>query len=532
MEKIENNSEKISQKNILALNNYIGHRRVRTRLVLEGILAGLAAAMMTVAYRFAIDQAEKIRHDVLSLVQDNQAFLPLWLLFLGLGGLVIAWAIRLEPLSSGSGIPQVKGMLLGLIDVSWFKVVLAKFIGGVVAIVGGLSLGREGPSIQLGSSAALGLGRLFHQEKKEAKLLLTCGASAGLATSFNAPLAGLIFSLEEMHKNFSSIILISTLAACVAADFVSKQFFGLAPVLDFSGIQVLPLAYYLWLLPLGLLCGLLGLVFNNGLVKCQDLMQKPKMPFWALPVLVMIFAGGLGLFLPEVLGGGHHLIMDLIKPQAVGYLFLLLVVKYVLTMVSYGSNAPGGIFLPLLALGALTGSLFGQILVTQLGLPEYLVKNFMILAMAGTFTAIVRAPVTGIVLIVEMTGTFKVLLPVLTVCLVAFITAELFGVAPIYDTLLHRLLTKMKKRNLPVGSKKEIIEIPVYAYSSIEGKMLKDIELPKDSLIINISRGEENITPKGHFRFQMGDILAVLCNQNRQFEVRSYYEGLACDDNK
>jgi H+/Cl- antiporter ClcA len=516
-----NSTKKVcSTEKINYLNYYVGHKRIKLRLVFEGIACGIVASLIVVLYRFAIDWADHWRNVAIQQVIANWHWIFLWLAALIVGGLVIAWSLRYEPLSSGSGIPQIKGMIIGAVEAKWYKVILAKFIGGIVAILGGFSLGREGPSIQLGSSASAGMGKLLKKDPGEQRILLTCGASAGLATAFNAPLAGLIFSLEEMHKNFSPIVLISALSSCVAADFISKQFFGMSPVLNFTGINIMPLTYYPYIIPLGILLGAFGLLFNKGLVSTQDLINQSKLPKTAIPVVIMVVVGMVGLALPQTLGGGHHLIMNLMEPTMVSWLLLLLLVKFILTMISYGSGAPGGIFLPLLALGALVGSIYGNLLVEWIGLPEVYVINFIILAMAATFTAIVRAPVTGIILIVEMTASFKTLLPVLAICLTAFFTAELMEYEPIYDTLLHRLLHKTKGIRIQPGSKKEVSEYTVCVGSYLEGKYLRDIELPCDSLIINITRRERNITPKGKFQFQVGDILAIMANKCDGCELR------------
>jgi len=508
-----------STNRINYLNNYIGHKSTKARLVFEGIASGAVASIITVIYRILIDKADYLRNIAINMVRADWRLGFFWILFLALGGFAIALLIKYEPMSSGSGIPQIKGMILGLIDENWIKVIITKFLGGIVAILGGLSLGREGPSIQLGSSAATGFGKLFKRNSGEERFVLTCGASAGLATAFNAPLAGLIFSLEEMHKTFSPIVLISALSSCVVADFISKQVFGMSPVLNFTGIEMLPLQYYTYIIPLGIIMGFIGLLFNKTIVNTQSFLNNKYFNKIAVPVIVMVIVGTVGLFFPQALGGGHNLIMSLSKMTSIKFLVILLLVKFAFTMISYGSGAPGGIFLPLLAIGALVGSIYGNALALILNIPETYVSNFIILAMAGAFTAIVKAPVTGIILIVEMTASFKVLLPVLLVCLIAFITAELLGFEPIYDTLLHRLL-KRKGIKIPQGSKKDILEFAVNAGSLMENRYLKDISLPDDSLVINITRGNRDITPNGKFKFHVGDIVAILCDKNSISDIR------------
>jgi H+/Cl- antiporter ClcA len=246
---------------------------------------------------------------------------------------------------------------------------------------------------------------VFKRAKLEEKYLITSGASAGLAAAFNAPLAGVMFALEEVHKNFSPLVLISALSAALSAEYVSKSFYGLKPVLNFSGITLLPLRYYYFIIILGVIIGIFGALFNKTLLATQTLYSKmkwiPKELHIILPLLMTVI---FGFYLPQVLGGGHELILSISESGKYTILFLclLLIMKFLFTMASYGSGAPGGIFLPLLSIGALIGAIYGTALTSIWHLDSSYISTFLILAMAGYFTAVVRAPITGMILITEM----------------------------------------------------------------------------------------------------------------------------------
>ena len=227
----------------------------RLKLVFEAIGVGIFAGLLIVLYRFALEKTMVLLHKIYEILTQRPYLTPVWVGVILLIGIVVGIITKAEPMVSGSGIPQVEGVLLRKLKMTWWKVILGKFFGGVLAIGSGLSLGREGPSVQLGAAVGQGFSKIFKRVKLEEKFLITSGASAGLAAAFNAPLAGVMFALEEVHKNFSPLVLLSSLAAALSADFVSSGFFGLKPVLNFNGLSPLPLKSYIFIIVLGVLLG-------------------------------------------------------------------------------------------------------------------------------------------------------------------------------------------------------------------------------------------------------------------------------------
>jgi hypothetical protein len=196
-------------------------------------------------------------------------------------------------------------------------------------------------------------------------------------------------------------------------------------------------------------------------------------------------------------------------------LLIILIFKYLFSLLSYGSGAPGGIFFPLLVLGALTGAIYGNLIVKFTGMDYKFINNFIMLAMAGYFTAIVRAPITGSILITEMTGSFSNLLSLSVVSLVAYSVAYLLESEPIYESLLERLLRNNGQFKFHGDSKnKSILEIPVCLASFMDGKKIKQLSLPKQCLLVGIRRGEKELIPKGNTTIHSGDCLIVLVNED------------------
>ncbi len=493
--------------------------KFRYLLIVQGILVGVVAGLVSCAYRIAIEKSSVI----LSFFGDfaKQSFIngALWFILLIISGIFVGKLQKGEPLIGGSGIPQVEGELHGIFDPNWFSIIWKKFLGGFIALCAGLSLGREGPSIQLGAMAAKGISKGTKRGKLEEKLLITCGAGAGLAAAFNAPLAGVLFSLEELHKNFSVEVMLSVMASCVTADFISRNIFGLDPAFTFTNVSVTPLSMLPLMFLLGVILGFFGAFYNLCIKVFQKMYDKLPIKKEFRMVIPFILAGILGFFFPYVLGGGHNLIHDLaVGKFSLTLILLIIIVKFIFSMVSFCSGCPGGIFLPLLVLGGLTGGAFGQFTITYFGFSQALLQNFSILAMAGFFSAIVRAPITGIVLICEMTGTFQNLLAISLISLSSYVVADLLGAQPIYDQLLDKISpAKVPENPSPV---KILLEIPVHFGSQAEGQMIKDLDLPKNCLIVAVNRGSKEILPKGGTRLHAGDCVVVLSSEDSAYHVK------------
>ena len=417
-------------------------RRIPVMLITEGLCVGLIGGFIVLLYRVALTFAGNWLIKILSYIKGNPFRCAVWFLILMALAWIVGRLVKWEPMISGSGIPQVEGEVSGRLSQNWKRVLPAKFAGGFLCMLGGLSLGREGPSIQLGAMAGQGISRALGRGKREEKFLMTCGASAGLSAAFHAPLAGMMFAVEEIHKTFSIPILLPVMTASVTADYIASHILGLDPVFHFQITEYLPQNYYWLLILLGILVGVSGVFYNWGMLKAQELYRKiPLLKETGRLLIAFLTAGVLGLVMPSVLGSGSGLIASLTKGEMVlGMVVLTLVVKFLFSAVSFGSGAPGGIFFPLLILGALLGAVFAMTGAEFFDLDPVYINNFVLLGMTGFFTAIVRAPLTGIILLFEMSGSISQMLSLSIVSVTAYIVATLMRSEPIYDSLLKRIL--------------------------------------------------------------------------------------------
>lgn len=490
--------------------------------LLKSILVGLLAGIVVVFYRSVLIWAEDISFQLFGYVKDNLEVIPVAVVALICVGYLIGTLVSKFRMISGSGIPQVKGIIMGHFTDSWLSTLLAKFFGGAVSILAGFSLGREGPSIQLGGCVGEGVGKKLAKTTTEKKILIVSGASAGLAAAFNAPLAGAVFALEEIIKYVSPVILLSTMVSAVVADFISTMVFGFEPVFDFVVNSVIPQNGYWLLFILGAVLGAAGAFYNYILVKIQKLYKKVKwLNVRTRPIIPAIAALIISFFFPVVLGSGNRIIAELHPSSGLTLLCLILVFKFIFSMISFGSGAPGGVFFPLLVMGATIGAIFGNIAIGYLGFDPSLFYNFVIIAMAGFFTAIVRAPITGIILLVEMTGSFANLLSLTVVAIVAYVTATLFKSAPIYDTLLENLKGNNLTGTEKDGDNKITVEVVVQHGSLAANKLVKEIDLPKSCLLIAIKRGGRDIIPRGDTKILAGDNLVLMTDLSCEVLTRT-----------
>ena len=501
-----------------AMGLFTDPRHFKLRLFLEGNIIGILTGLLITLFRYLLERSEHLLPVLYGWLRLHPAMIVVWFVVLAGIGWLLYRIVKLDAMTSGSGIPQIKGILLGKMDMNWARVLVLKFLGAVLGIGAGMSLGREGPSVQLGACLGQGIGRLTHRSYAEGRYLLTAGAGAGLAAAFNAPLAGVIFCLEELTKNFSPFVLMSAMAATVLSTTVTQYFFGMQPVFHMGEVPVVSTgSVYFLLVLLGAFVGMLGLVFNRMLVVSLDGYASSPLRPWAKPMVPLFAAGVLGFVLPAVLGGGSPLVDSLVVTDyPLTVLVVLLAGKFLFTMLCFGSGVPGGIFLPMLVLGAIGGAIFAKCAVF-LGLmaPAWTI-DCIVFGMAAYFAAVVKAPVTGSILIMEMTGSFEHMLALILVSMTAFLEADFSGSEPVYEMLLARSLAVRERISQKIRRRRVMVELIVGSGSSLDGKCVREAAWPADSLLVNVKRGAVELVPAADLCLVQGDYLYVLVDDQAQ----------------
>lgn len=425
-------------------------------LIVAGIV-GTLAGLVGVAFEKAVNAVTTQRLSMLATVDKHWILVfPLAFILSGLLAMVGYYLVRrFAPEASGSGIPEIEGALEELRPVRWWRVIPVKFFGGMGALGAGMVLGREGPTVQLGGNIGRMVLDIFRMKSTEARhSLLATGAAAGLSAAFNAPLAGILFIIEEMRLQFrySVISIKAVFIGVIMSSIVFRIFNGEGAVIEVGKLATAPVNT-LWLyLLLGMLFGVVGVLFNTLIFKTQDMFQRLHGGNLRKILIIGGVLGGvcgvLGVIEPEAAGGGFNLIpIAAAGNYTVGMLLFIFITRVITTLLCFGSGAPGGIFAPMLALGTLLGTAFGM--ASDSLFPAYHLQagTFAIAGMGALFAASVRAPLTGIVLVLEMTDNYQLILPMIITCLGATLLAQFLGGKPLYSSLLARTLAKQQQKD-------------------------------------------------------------------------------------
>lgn len=486
------------------IQEYLEVRQQRRWIFPRAALVGFLAGVVALLFRAALTGADSLRNGILTWAHQYPVFgwiFPVLFAMLG-AGVSVAITRRYAPEASGSGIPHLEAVLHRFRKLDWKRVLPVKFFGGIIAIGSGLALGREGPTVQMGGAIGDATSRWLKSTERERLTLISSGAGAGLAAAFNAPLSGLIFVLEEVRRDFQPIVFGAAFVAAVIADIIARIGAGQFSVFAVPSYPVPPLASLPIFAVLGILAGLLGVLFNRGLLSTIQWYTRIPARYSLLAAAV---TGGLvglaGWFSPLLIGSGHALAESALQGElvliAIPAFFL---VRFLLTVSSYGTGAPGGIFAPLLVLGALIGLAVGQIAHALWPAIAPIPAAFAVVGMAAYFTAIVRAPLTGIMLIIEMTGNYHQMLPLLVSCFCAYAVAEYLKDLPIYEALLERDLKRGGVGHLlkePV-----VVEFNIQTGAPFVGREVRSLGLPSGCILVRCSDGKREWVPKANTQLE------------------------------
>lgn len=425
-------SRKIFQK-----TGYFLQEIARSKIILQAVMVGLISGLLVVFFKVSINKLFEFIQNFISQFDLSHKLL-IFPLITTLGGLISGVLVfKFAPETKGSGIPFVKMVMARMGNITRVRTIVVKFLAGVAGIGTGLSLGREGPSVQLGAGAGALVGKIFKMKGTDQGKLIAAGAGSAIGATFNAPIAGTIFVLEELVNKFSASLLFPVLVATVTASSVARHFLGNNPSftipyithdLSFEGISVCII--------LGIVAGFLGVAFAKIIYKNNEFFEKmDKIPNWLKPAIAGFGIGVIGIFIPYVLGSGN-LSVDLLLQHklALSVVVLVFAVKFFVTPFCFGSGAAGGIFLPMLMLGSFLGYIVASIF-NMFGFHVDVVVMAMI-GMGAFLASVARTPITAVVMVFEMTAGYTHILPIMLSAAIADLIAEKLNHRPIYASLI------------------------------------------------------------------------------------------------
>lgn len=468
---------------------------VDARLYFVSLLVGLLTGLVAVPYHYLLQLFYNYRKEFFESSPPWYlhvvAFVTLWGVLIFVSRLVKHW-----PYISGGGISQTRGAINGRIVYKHsLRQLLAKFVGGVLTLSSGLSMGREGPSVQMGSYIGDLVGKWGHILCGERKQLLAAGAGAGLAAAFAAPLAAATLVIESIERFDAPKTAITTILAGVVAGAIANMIFPINPYHEINAVAPdLSLALQLKLFLLfAVVVSVFGKIYSLLMLYIKRLYPAIKQPEYIKLLGLLFMAYAISLTLTDLTGGGEQFLME----QALGgtetiiWISCMMLLHVVFTVYSFSSGLPGGSFIPTLVTGGLLGKICALLLVQHGVIAQENISYVMLIGMAAFLVAVVRTPITAIILITEITGHFEIFYPSIVVGGLTYYFTELLEIKP-FNVMFYE---EMIKQPIFQQEKRLKLDVEVMAGSYFDGKSVDRLHLPNNCIIVNIHRDRKDFPP-------------------------------------
>ncbi|MBE6555117.1 MAG: hypothetical protein E7663_02615 [Ruminococcaceae bacterium] len=459
-------------------------------------ITGMITGGIVFAFRVISERIIEWSKEIYAFANANPAYIPLLAIGALLAALIVSFALTYSPHSRGGGIPTAVALMRGLITFHWLRNIIFVFTSALLSYICGIPLGNdEGPAVQMGTAVGSGTTKLFAKKHRAwERYLMTGGATAGFATATGAPVAAVLFGLEEAHSRFSPLLIMSSISSVMCGmgvlEVLCRIFDKHSALFHFTIGEILPLRLIWVAIPVGLLCGLFAFLFAKTTLKIRTVLHKRLKNvhtfFKVAPVFLLVTL--VGCFSYQCIGTGHALIEELLEQRVVWYVALaLLLVRSLLVILSNDVGATGGLFTPLLVCGALIGSMLAEGMIAM-GLlePRYFML-LVVIGMASFFAASVRTPLTAMVFSVEVLSGFGNVLPILLAVIISYVIVEVVGVTSINEIAMEREIHRENR-----GRSKSIVDVDVVAMpgSFAVGKEPRDILWPASCYVLSVRKDE------------------------------------------
>ena len=460
---------------------------IDARLYFVSIFVGLLTGLIAVPYHYLLQYFFNLRYDFFNSHPKWYWYIPLFLLMWGIL-VFVSWLVKKMPLITGGGIPQTRGVINGRVEYKHPLIeLISKFVGGILALSTGLSLGREGPSVQIGSYVGCLVSKWGRVLAGERKQLLSAGAGAGLAAAFAAPLASSLLVIESIERFDAPKTAITTLLAGVVAGGVASWIFPINPYFQIDAI-VPGMTFWsqvkLFLL-LAAVISVFGKLFSITTLQVKRIYPAIKHPEYVKMLYLLFIAFMISMTEVNLTGGGEQFLLSQAMHPDMHILWIvgMMLLHLVFSIFSFSSGLPGGSFIPTLAL-----------IMVQQGVIAYEnISYIMLICMSAFLVAVVRTPLTAIVLITEITGHLEVFYPSIVVGGLTYYFTEMLQIKPLnvtlYEDMIHSPAFKEETRYT--------LSVEVMSGSYLDGKIVDELRLPERCIIINVHRDKKDCAPKG-----------------------------------
>ncbi len=513
-------------------------------LVLVSMLTGIFAGVVVTFYNILMSLGEETSISLYTLVRDNPAFVPLLFAGLAAGSLVIGTVAKLVPMVRGSGIPQIEGAARGKVRFNWYITMCSMFAASLACVFMGYPAGAEGPSLEIGGCAGSAVGTILKRNQMVKRLQIASGASSGLAVAFNAPVTGLVFAMEEAFRSFSPQVFICAAISVVSAlftrnalrfavlggDKVGFTFVNFDFEFAFDGAGGI---FCLWVVLAAVIVSLLGVGFYYAVFATKKLFKKITF-FKGVGkfIIPFVFAGAAGLVTVYSIGGGHDFIQSLASGGTgeieierifgIGVavsLLIVVIIRMITGVLSMGCGVPCGVYIPMLAIGAGAGALL-SILFQKAGMDGVYSDYLVIICMASFFTCVVKAPITGIVMVFELTGQFRNFLPALIGIVIGYLIGMLFRTEAIYEKSLEQYIDD---RKIKLNFVKERVRLLIHEHTKADGTPVRAVVWPTNGLVVELIHEDGSQTvPDGETVLHAGQEIVFECETDSRDELLEY----------
>lgn len=468
-------------------------KNILTPCLLFSFITGMITGGLIFLFKIAASAVISLSESIYAFVRTHPVYLPLLILGAAAIALLSALILRNSPNCRGGGIPTSIALLRGLIPFHWLKSVFLLFASAMLTYLGGVPLGNEGPSVQMGTAVGRGTVRIFARNNQAwDRYIMTGGACAGFGAATGAPLSGIFFAFEEAHRRFSPMIFMTAAVAVIAGNSTMELLCELSGIssslFGFSINTVLPLKYVWATLIVGLVCALFAAVFTKFYrVSFKFFKRKlTKIPFALKLVAVFVSVSLIGFAGAEFLGSGHSLVDMMLEGHGVWYMLLIYIcVRAILLIVANNAGVTGGLFVPSLAFGAMIGALCGKAMIALGMLPDEYYIIMVVTGMAAFLSASSRTPITAIVFSVEALSGLSNILPIAAGVTFAFLIIETIGISAFTETVIE---TKVEDTH--DGKTATVIDthLTVRPSSFIVGKEIRDILWPPTCVVLSVQK--------------------------------------------